>query len=136
MKHSSKKIFAGLALIAGLAAAGSVYAEGGTIANIKARGQLTVGTEAAYEPYEFIKDGNVVGYGKDILDYMTQKLGVKLNQLIYRFKAYCQASSPASSTLSPPVSESLKNEPQNSLLPNPSAKCDPCWWLKKATKPS
>ncbi len=86
MKHSSKKIFAGLALIAGLAAAGNAYAEGGTIANIKARGQLTVGTEAAYEPYEFIKDGNVVGYGKDILDYMTQKLGVKLNQLNLPFQ--------------------------------------------------
>ncbi|TAL88743.1 MAG: transporter substrate-binding domain-containing protein [Candidimonas sp.] len=86
MKHSSKKMFAGIALIAGLVAAGSVYAEGGTIANIKARGQLTVGTEAAYEPYEFIKDGKVVGYGKDILDYMTQKLGVKLNQLNLPFQ--------------------------------------------------
>lgn len=51
-----------------------------TIADIKARGVLTVGTEAAYPPYEFIKDDKIVGYGRDILEYMADKLGVKLEQ--------------------------------------------------------
>lgn len=61
-------------------------AEGGTLADIKARGQLTVGTEAAYEPYEFIENGVVVGYGRDILEYMAAKLGVKLVQLNLPFQ--------------------------------------------------
>ena len=30
------------------------FAEGGTLADIRKRGKLTVGTEAAYEPYEFV----------------------------------------------------------------------------------
>jgi polar amino acid transport system substrate-binding protein len=47
---------------------------------------LTVGTEAAYEPYEFVKNGKIVGYGEDILQYMTKKLGVKLNQLNLPFQ--------------------------------------------------
>ncbi|WP_198087590.1 transporter substrate-binding domain-containing protein [Variovorax sp. E3] len=61
-------------------------AEGGSLADIKARGQLTVGTEAAYEPYEFIENGVVVGYGRDILEYMAHKLGVKLVQLNLPFQ--------------------------------------------------
>nr|WP_230413300.1 transporter substrate-binding domain-containing protein [Paraburkholderia antibiotica] len=61
-------------------------AEGGTLADIKARGQLTVGTEAAYEPYEFVQNGAVVGYGHDILEYMANKLGVKLVQLNLPFQ--------------------------------------------------
>ena len=61
-------------------------AEGGTLADIKARGQLTVGTEAAYEPYEFVENGAVVGYGRDILELMAAKLGVKLVQLNLPFQ--------------------------------------------------
>jgi polar amino acid transport system substrate-binding protein len=61
-------------------------AEGGTLADIKARGQLTVGTEAAYEPYEFVQNGAIVGYGHDILKYMANKLGVKLVQLNLPFQ--------------------------------------------------
>ena len=66
--------------VATLASASFAMAEGGTIADIKQRGQLTVGTEAAYEPYEFIENGKVTGYGRDLLDIMAAKLGVKLNQ--------------------------------------------------------
>lgn len=62
------------------------FAEGGTLADIRARGQLTVGTEAAYEPYEFVENGVIVGYGRDILTYMTKKLGVKLHQLNLPFQ--------------------------------------------------
>ena len=61
-------------------------AEGGTLADIKARGQLTVGTEAAYEPYEYVENGVIVGYGHDILAYMATKLGVKLVQLNLPFQ--------------------------------------------------
>lgn len=80
MKLVAKKVLAGMVCIFSLAATANVYAEGGSLSDIKARGQLTIGTEAAYEPYEFVQDGKVVGYGHDILEIMAKKLGVKLNQ--------------------------------------------------------
>ncbi len=48
-----------------------------TLDEVKKRGTLMVGTEAAYVPYEFFKDGNIVGYDPDITDLMVAKLGVK-----------------------------------------------------------
>ena len=58
----------------------STYAET-TFEKIKRTGKVTVGTEAAFPPFEFVKDGKIVGYGKDILDYIIADLGVELNQL-------------------------------------------------------
>jgi len=52
-----------------------------TFEKIKRSGQVTVGTEAAFPPFEFVKDGKIVGYGKDILDIIIADLGVELNQL-------------------------------------------------------
>src|SRR3984885_15344346 len=69
-----------------LAAPSFAYAEGGSLADIRKRGQLTVGTEAAYEPFEFVENGKVVGYGHDILEYMAGKLGVPLNQVNLPFQ--------------------------------------------------
>jgi polar amino acid transport system substrate-binding protein len=48
---------------------------------IKKRGKITVGTEAAFEPFEFVQDGKIVGYGSDILAYVVKDLGVELEQL-------------------------------------------------------
>jgi polar amino acid transport system substrate-binding protein len=62
------------------------FAEGGSLADIRKRGKLTVGTEAAYEPFEFVENGQVVGYGHDILEYMASKLGVQLNQVNLPFQ--------------------------------------------------
>lgn len=82
-----RKALTGLTLALGLLSYSSAYAAaGGSIADIKARGVLTVGTEAAYEPYEFIRNDKIVGYGEDILQYMVKKLGVKLNQLNQPFQ--------------------------------------------------
>jgi polar amino acid transport system substrate-binding protein len=47
---------------------------------IKQSGIVTVGTEAAYEPFEYMQDGKIVGYGSDILAYIVNQLGVKLDQ--------------------------------------------------------
>ncbi|WP_158907167.1 transporter substrate-binding domain-containing protein [Burkholderia sp. L27(2015)] len=69
-----------------LAAPSFAYAEGGSLADIRKRGVLTVGTEAAYEPFEFVENGKVVGYGHDILEYMAGKLGVTLNQVNLPFQ--------------------------------------------------
>jgi polar amino acid transport system substrate-binding protein len=52
-----------------------------TLEKIKRTGVLRVGTEAAFPPFEFVKDGKIVGYGKDILDEVVAALGVKLEQL-------------------------------------------------------
>ena len=48
-----------------------------TMDEVKKRGTLIVGTEAAYVPYEFFKDGKIIGYDPDITDVMTGNLGVK-----------------------------------------------------------
>lgn len=53
-----------------------------TLEKIKRTGELTVGTEAAFPPFEFVKDGKIVGYGSDILAEVVKELGVKkLSQL-------------------------------------------------------
>ncbi|MEJ0017858.1 MAG: transporter substrate-binding domain-containing protein [Acetobacteraceae bacterium] len=44
---------------------------------MKKRGTLIVGMEVAYVPYEFFKDGKIIGYDPDIIEYMVGKLGVK-----------------------------------------------------------
>jgi polar amino acid transport system substrate-binding protein len=48
---------------------------------VNAKSKITVATEVAYPPMEFIKGGKVVGYGKDLLDLIVAELGVELNQL-------------------------------------------------------
>ena len=52
-----------------------------TLEKIKRTGTVTVGTEAAFPPFEFVENGKIVGYGKDILDYFVADLGVELVQL-------------------------------------------------------
>lgn len=64
-----------------LLAAGTVAQAETTYEMIKRTGKVTVGTEAAFPPFEFVEDGKIVGYGKDILDYIVADLGVELNQL-------------------------------------------------------
>jgi polar amino acid transport system substrate-binding protein len=51
------------------------------LAEIKSHGKAVVGTEAAYAPFEFIQDGKIVGYDKDILDRMVANWGVTLEQI-------------------------------------------------------
>lgn len=77
MKVSLKSLLCSIALAL---SAVSVSAET-TLEKIKSTGEVTVGTEAAFPPFEFIEDGKIVGYGKDILDYVVADLGVELDQL-------------------------------------------------------
>jgi polar amino acid transport system substrate-binding protein len=65
--------------------AGSAEAES-LMEKIKVKGKLTVGTEAALPPFEFIRDGEIVGYGKDILTIVVKDLGVQLEQLDLPFQ--------------------------------------------------
>ena len=53
-----------------------------TLERIRRTKLLTVGTEAAFPPFEFVKDGKIVGYGSDVLAEIVTALGApKLNQL-------------------------------------------------------
>jgi polar amino acid transport system substrate-binding protein len=62
------------------ASGGSAPAAANLLEKIKQSGLVTVGTEAAYEPFEFMQDGKIVGYGSDILAYIVDQLGAKLDQ--------------------------------------------------------
>lgn len=42
--------------------------------NIKTKGEIVVATEAAFKPFEFIEDGKIVGYNKDLLTFVLEDL--------------------------------------------------------------
>jgi polar amino acid transport system substrate-binding protein len=56
-------------------------ATAGLFDDIKKRDSITVATEAAYYPFEFIEDGKIVGYDEDILNAIVKSWGIKLEQL-------------------------------------------------------
>ncbi len=62
-------------------AAAPLVASAADLDGIKARGTVTVATEAAYAPFEFIQDSKIVGYDKDVLDRVAAGWGVQLEQL-------------------------------------------------------
>ena len=58
----------------------SAYAD--LLAEIKERGEFIVGTEARFPPFEFVEDGEIVGYSTDIMEHVMKALpGVKLTRL-------------------------------------------------------
>jgi polar amino acid transport system substrate-binding protein len=70
-------------VVTGAAAAGILGmasirpARADTLDEVKKRGTLVIGTEAAYVPYEFFKDGKIIGYDPNIADLIVPKIGVK-----------------------------------------------------------
>lgn len=72
----------GLGITVILAASWSAVASAeGLFDEIKQRGTLVVATEAAYYPFEFVEDGKIVGYNKEILDRIVAAWGLELEQL-------------------------------------------------------
>jgi polar amino acid transport system substrate-binding protein len=73
------KILFRLRLITCAAIAAALFSSvhAGTLDDIKKRGEMVVGMEAAYIPYEFFKDGQIIGYDVDIANKFAEKLGVK-----------------------------------------------------------
>lgn len=69
-----------LAFMTTLTLCGHVVAQS-VLDTVTSNGKITVATEVAYPPMEFLKDGKVVGYGKDILDLVVADMGVELEQL-------------------------------------------------------
>lgn len=75
-------LMASVAVFAFIVAAGVAPAFAGeTFDRIKSDKKVVVGTEAAFPPFEFIEDGKIVGYGKDILTYIVKDMDVELEQL-------------------------------------------------------
>jgi polar amino acid transport system substrate-binding protein len=49
---------------------------------VKAKGEIVIGTEAAFPPFEFVQDGKIEGYSADLLAEIMKDLpGVKANRL-------------------------------------------------------
>jgi polar amino acid transport system substrate-binding protein len=67
------------ALACGGAAAATDPADSPTLKQVLARGELRVGLEAGYMPFEMIdKGGEIIGFDVDLGRLMARKLGVKL----------------------------------------------------------
>lgn len=78
--RTSRRTLMALGAVAGAVAAFPARAET-SLERIRRTGTVTVGTEAAYPPFEFVKDGKIVGYGSDLLAEVVKALGVKVVQL-------------------------------------------------------
>ena len=83
-----------IAMTLGLGALGVLFVSSmGTAANadildkIKADGKFTVATEARFPPFEYVKDGEIIGYSADIMKHIMKALpGVELERLDLPFQ--------------------------------------------------
>ena len=70
-----------IAVAAGLGISGGP-AKADLLEEIKQRGEFIVGTEARFPPFEFVEEGEIVGYSTDIMTHVMKALpGVKLTRL-------------------------------------------------------
>jgi polar amino acid transport system substrate-binding protein len=53
---------------------------------VRKAGKIVVATEAAFPPFEFVKDGQIVGFGPDLLKEVVKDLGVEVEQLDLPFQ--------------------------------------------------
>jgi polar amino acid transport system substrate-binding protein len=79
-------LFSRLCLIfvtgAALAASSAPPARADLLDDIKKNGKITIATEARFPPFEFVENGKIVGYGRDMLDLIMARMpGVKVEQL-------------------------------------------------------
>ena len=57
----------------------TAFAEGGKLAEIQAKGKMTICTDAAWAPFEYIgKNGEVAGADIELAKYIAEQLGVEL----------------------------------------------------------
>jgi len=67
------------ALLCGSAAAATAPADSPTLREVLKRGELRVGLEAGYMPFEMVdKGGEIIGFDIDLARLMARKLGVRL----------------------------------------------------------
>lgn len=73
------------AILLGMAAGTLAHAET-TLERIVRTKKMTVATEAAYPPMEYIEKGKIVGLGSDILAEIAKDLGVEVEQIELPFQ--------------------------------------------------
>ncbi|MDH5856598.1 transporter substrate-binding domain-containing protein [Lampropedia aestuarii] len=79
--QSSWKKYHRVAVGALLACAAFSAAAADLLSEVRKRGELVVATEAAFKPFEFVENGKIVGYNKDLLTFVMQDFPeVKLKQ--------------------------------------------------------
>ncbi|AIE85360.1 ABC transporter substrate-binding protein/permease [Fimbriimonas ginsengisoli] len=66
-----------LLLVVGMTASGVLHAQG-IIDTIRSRGELVIATDATYPPFEYKKDGQIIGFDVDVATELARDLGVKL----------------------------------------------------------
>lgn len=62
-----------------------------TLQKIKRTGVMTVGTSAAYAPFEYIADGKIIGYDVDLADAVAKRVNVKVKWQEIDFKGIVAA---------------------------------------------
>ena len=77
MRHSPRKF---LTIVAGAlicaAAAATAHAQD-TLAKIRQAGTIVIGNGGAYPPFEYVENGNLVGFDIDLGNEIARRLGVK-----------------------------------------------------------
>ncbi len=77
-----RTLLAGAAAALGLVLLAAPGARADVLSEVKQKGELTVGTEARFPPFEFVENGVIVGYSADIMAEIMKDLpGVKLERL-------------------------------------------------------
>src|SRR5579884_82173 len=66
-------VLAGFLLASGLAAQGQ-----GTLERLRAKGELVIGTDATYPPFEYIENGQLKGFDIDLGNEIGKELGIKV----------------------------------------------------------
>ena len=66
-----------LALVVTLAVAVTGVSAQGTLDKIKQKGEIVIGTSGVYPPFEFVENGELVGFDIDLGRMIAEKLGVK-----------------------------------------------------------
>lgn len=79
-------MFRTLLLAAGTATLATATVADSTMERILESGQITVATEAAFKPFEYVEDGKIIGFGADLLKEFANDLGVSVEQLDLPFQ--------------------------------------------------
>ena len=81
-----KKVVVGAALASSLLM-GANTARADLLADIKAKGEIVIGTEARFTPFEFMENGKIVGYSSDLLEVIMKDMpGVKVKRMDIPFQ--------------------------------------------------
>lgn len=73
-------VFKSLAFATTLAILPVAALAGPAMDKLRETGRLTIATEAAYPPFEFVRDGQIVGYGRDLLDEVVAALSEEVGR--------------------------------------------------------